>query len=302
MQPCWIYATTGTALATSTLCTASDPGPGNILDLQYNFNLGTEDNGNVVVITNKLNSGRSQTFTYDGLNRIMTGQTQGTAGSNCFGLQFSYDAWANLTAASILAGYSTCTDTIGYAFDPPTINVDNQITSSGFTYDGAGNVLSDGMNNYAWNADSEVKSAAQQQKLTNAQDAARHNPNLAPHGGKTFCNIATCQIAKTMGAPMGALTNPKNGQPALANQIATNLAKSGSGYTQVSPQEAQRLANQGQLVIAVQPHFGHGHVATVRPGGNGSNPLINNIGARVNVVPASKAFLPSPQVKYYTPQ
>lgn len=40
----------------------------------------------------------------------------------------------------------------------------------------------------------------------------------------------------------------------------------------------------------------------VRPGGSGSDPLINNIGAHVNVVPASRAFYSSPAVKYYTPQ
>lgn len=105
-----------------------------------------------------------------------------------------------------------------------------------------------------------------------------------------------------MGAPTGALTNPKNGQPALANQIAANLGKSGSGYRQISPQEAQQLANQGKLVIAVQPHRGHGHVATVRPGGSGSDPLINNIGKHVDIRPASRAFYSSPAVKYYTPQ
>lgn len=109
-------------------------------------------------------------------------------------------------------------------------------------------------------------------------------------------------VAPPMGAPMGALTNPRNGQPALANQIAANLARHGSGYRQVSPAEAQRLANQGVLVIAVQPHAGHGHVATVRPGGSGNNPLINNIGAHVNVVPASRAFYRNPPVRYYTPQ
>ncbi len=144
---------------------------------------------------------------------------------------------------------------------------------------------------------------AQQQKLTNAQNAARNNPNLRPtKNGTTFCNIATCQIAKAMGAPMGALTNPKNGQPALANQIAANLAKSGSGYRQVSPQEAQQLANEGKLVIAVQPHFGHGHIATVRPGGSGNDPLINNIGKHMDIRPASRAFYSSPAVEYYTPQ
>src|ERR1700687_2868472 len=51
LQPCWLYTTTGTALATSTLCTASAT-TGNILDFKYNFNLGVSDNGNVAGITN----------------------------------------------------------------------------------------------------------------------------------------------------------------------------------------------------------------------------------------------------------
>lgn len=68
-QPCWMYGTTGTPLATNTSCTAGDPGPGNILDLKYNFNLGAGDNGNVIGITNNRDSTRTQSFSYDQLNR-----------------------------------------------------------------------------------------------------------------------------------------------------------------------------------------------------------------------------------------
>src|SRR5208283_4643400 len=40
LQPCWIYATTGTALPwNSTACTGSTT-PGSVIDLKYNFNLG----------------------------------------------------------------------------------------------------------------------------------------------------------------------------------------------------------------------------------------------------------------------
>jgi YD repeat-containing protein len=66
LQPCWTYATTGTALATSHLCTDTATA-GNMLDLKYNFNLGS-DNGNPISITNNLVADRTQTFSYDQLN------------------------------------------------------------------------------------------------------------------------------------------------------------------------------------------------------------------------------------------
>ncbi|MHB8486277.1 MAG: RHS repeat-associated core domain-containing protein [Candidatus Acidiferrales bacterium] len=140
---------------------------GTVIDLSYCFyalvsgacpTTATNDNGNVMAIFNNLNSGRTQTFAYDALNRIATAQTQGTTGSNCFGFQFTYDGWANLTATSILSGYTSCGATTPDAFG---ISVDgnNHLTTSGFTYDSSGNVLTDGVNTYAWNAESETKTA-----------------------------------------------------------------------------------------------------------------------------------------------
>ncbi len=87
-----------------------------------------------------------------------TYKISGAVGSNCFGFQFNYDGWANLTATSILTGYTSCTATAPDAFG---ISVDgnNHLTTSGFTYDSSGNVLTDGVNTYAWNAESETKTA-----------------------------------------------------------------------------------------------------------------------------------------------
>ncbi len=155
-QPCWMYGTTGTALPTTTLCTATDPGPGNILDLQYNFNLGAGDNGNVVGITNKRDSTRTQSFVYDQVNRIVTAQTSSTSGSNCWGETYTVDEWANLTAIGALSGYSSCTQE-NLSVSATT---SNQLSSTGFSYDLAGNMLTDGANTYGYNAESEIKSAA----------------------------------------------------------------------------------------------------------------------------------------------
>lgn len=124
------------------------------LDLTYNFNLGAGDNGTVVAITNNLDSTRNQVFTYDALNRLVVAGTQSTSGTNCWGEEYSYDAWANLFQISPPAGYSGCqVETLSIL-----VSANNQVGS--FSYDGAGNVANDNHNAYTWDAESEVKTAA----------------------------------------------------------------------------------------------------------------------------------------------
>jgi len=175
LQPCWMYTTTGTPLPPDTTQCSGTAAAGNILDLKYNFGLGVGDNGNVTAITNGRDNTRSQNFAYDVLNRLATMQTQ-TAGvsipnSNCWGLTFGYDAWANLlqsgttgpagcgeplplnvtvTPANRISGY--CYDTPGNLLDPGgcpagsnphayVYNAENQLTSVGgvtYVYDGDG--------------------------------------------------------------------------------------------------------------------------------------------------------------------
>ena len=155
-QPCWMYGTTGTLLPTNTTCTAGDPGPGNILDLQYNFNLGAGDNGNVVGITSKRDSTRTQSFTYDQLNRIVTAKTSATTGSNCWGETYTIDEWGNLTVIGALSGYSGCTQENLSV----TATTNNQLSYMGYSYDTSGNMLTNGANTYGYNAESEISSAA----------------------------------------------------------------------------------------------------------------------------------------------
>jgi RHS repeat-associated protein len=150
-QPCWIYATTGTALAASTLCTGTDSTPGNILDMKYSFNVGASDNGNVIGITNNRDTTRSQTFAYDQVNRIATGGTNSGCGANCWSLGFTYDQWANLTTAAATGSATPLT---------LSVNSNNRITTSGFTYDASGNLTADVTSGYVWNAESEIKTAA----------------------------------------------------------------------------------------------------------------------------------------------
>lgn len=153
-------------------------------------------------------------------------------------------------------------------------------------------------------------------ELVSAQDAMRNDPKNKPGGGKTYCNIATYQIAQRMGAPMDPFTTqvevskmyPKGQRPATANEIATHL-KDARNYRVVTPEEAQALANQGKFVVAVQPHEKHGHVATVRPDNlsneeppaTGQGPVMNHIGQSIGVRRASGTFYSTSAPVYYAP-
>jgi RHS repeat-associated protein len=112
--------------------------------VQYNFNLGA-DNGNLGGITNNRNTNRSQSYSYDAVNRIAGAATLSTCTATCWHLAFGVDEWANITAVS----------GTGNATLSP--NGNNQIGAALFTYDASGNELTDATSTYAWNAESQMK-------------------------------------------------------------------------------------------------------------------------------------------------
>ncbi|MFZ0774067.1 MAG: hypothetical protein WCA49_25055, partial [Candidatus Sulfotelmatobacter sp.] len=131
---------------------------GTAIDITYNFvdPVSGHNAGHVYGITNNLNSSRTLTFTYDQLNRIATAGTSATTGSYCWGYQYSYDAWGNLLEqAGLSPTYNACTETV-----MGTVTADGNNHISGFSYDGSGNTLSDGVYSYTWNAESQMKTAA----------------------------------------------------------------------------------------------------------------------------------------------
>jgi hypothetical protein len=128
---------------------------------------------------------------------------------------------------------------------------------------------------------------------------------------RTFCNLATCLIASETGAPLDAMVD-KKGVPLSANKGPENLATS-NNYREVTPVEAQQLANQGiTVIVAWRNEGGPGHLATVRPDntyfapyelmGGKSGPVINQVGAFTGIYRESAVFLPGSDVKYYAPK
>ncbi|MGA2900737.1 MAG: RHS repeat-associated core domain-containing protein, partial [Candidatus Acidiferrales bacterium] len=154
LQPCrFSVKSSGTAPRS---CTDTS-NIGNVLDYTYNFNLGSANNGNVMGVTNNVDTTRSQSFTYDHLNRILTAETASTfatSPANCWGESYTYDQWANLTAIGVAAtSYNGCTQENLSV----TMTNNNQISAFGFAYDASGNLANTGHPIYSWNAESQLK-------------------------------------------------------------------------------------------------------------------------------------------------
>jgi RHS repeat-associated protein len=117
-----------------------------VFSIGYDFHLGNgttgADNGNVWGITNYKDTTRSQTFTYDSLNRLTSAQNAGTnCGANTvngkneyWGNSYGYDAWGNLLQKIV-----TKCGAENMSF---TADAHNWIHASGtdYLYDSAGNM------------------------------------------------------------------------------------------------------------------------------------------------------------------
>ena len=137
------------------------------MDLVYSF-IGPNghSNGNVIAINNnKANdSVRSENFSYDSLNRIVTAQTtstHATSPTNCWAETYTYDAWGNLynfgLNSSTQSAYIGCSQEGGLQ---SSAAANNQLNGTPFSYDASGNMRSDAVNSYTWDAESKVKSAS----------------------------------------------------------------------------------------------------------------------------------------------
>jgi hypothetical protein len=94
-----------------------------------------------------------------------------------------------------------------------------------------------------------------------------------------------------------------------ANTQINNLANPENGFHEVTPEEAQTLANSGVVVLATQHGSRHGHIATVRPEGvpgdtpvGRHGPLLANVGPQNGVMHQSAVFTPAHgAIVYYAP-
>jgi RHS repeat-associated protein len=143
----------------------------NTMDFTYTFPNGS-NNGNVQKITNNIDWHRTQSFTYDSLNRISTAQTNADnqpafQGDNslqmCWAETYTYDPWGNLLTlgpnTTTQSNYVGCTQESGFNYTG-SIATNNRLAVSGFAYDAAGNMTASPGATYTYDAENHLITTA----------------------------------------------------------------------------------------------------------------------------------------------
>src|ERR1700733_1574298 len=139
---------------------------GTAQSLSFNYNSPTGNDATLAGVQNIVNSGLSESFIYDSLNRILSASTTATSGSGCWGQSFGPsgapppgppdDRYSNLTEANV----TNCSSgALSLAVNAAT----NQISTTGYTYDYAGNMSAEPFPigySYTYDAENHLTQAA----------------------------------------------------------------------------------------------------------------------------------------------
>ena len=132
-----------------------------VFSINYDFHLGSGNNGNVWGIVNNRDSSRNQIFTYDPLNRLLSAQNAGTdctktlpdGHTEYWGNSYVYDPWGNLNQKQV----TKCSaENLSL-----TIAANNRAQGGSYLYDAAGNMLRDNNGtNYTYDPENRISSTA----------------------------------------------------------------------------------------------------------------------------------------------
>jgi hypothetical protein len=144
-----------------------------------------------------------------------------------------------------------------------------------------------------------------------AQFKVETNKRYLPRSGATFCNIYARDVCKAMNCtiPYGMLAN------GIYDWLPSKAGKA-AGWVAVTPEEAQKLANEGRPVVVSFKNLAklkdkegkptdkpaHGHIGMVRPSDKPGGPWISNAGSKNrDNIEVSKVFSAARMktIKYY---
>jgi RHS repeat-associated protein len=126
--------------------------------LSYSYPSAPSNNGLISGITDSVDNGRTASYTYDSLYRLVTAQSVGSANYPAWGLSETYDRYGNRSAQTAIPGAGcvaiTCPQP-SFAVNAST----NRLIGPPYAYDLSGNMTNDGINTLAYDAENHVTSA-----------------------------------------------------------------------------------------------------------------------------------------------
>lgn len=126
--------------------------------LRYSYPGSASNNGLISSIIDSVDNGRSASYTYDSLYRLLTAKTVGSTNYPAWGLSETYDKYGNRSAQTAIAG--TC---VSIACPQPSVTISpttNRLIGPPYSYDSSGNMTDDGINTLVYDAEDHVVSVS----------------------------------------------------------------------------------------------------------------------------------------------
>ncbi len=143
--------------------------------------------------------GQTSTYGYDAFNRLATRTVTAGTGPN---LSWVYDRWGNRWQQNVTGGSGSAPQP-QYSFNTG----DNQITTSGYAYDAAGNLTSDSVHAYTYDAEGNIVAVDGGATATYTYDALNHRVQTVTSTGTTdFVFNASGQRVSIWSGGAGAQT------------------------------------------------------------------------------------------------
>jgi RHS repeat-associated protein len=163
-----------------------------LLSFSYLYG-GAANNGQIQGITDNVDSTRNTAYQYDLLGRLHLAQTANQTASNSWQLTFTYDIYGN-RLGEIPTGGAGSMPSNYVNVDPAT----NHIQGSGVLYDADGDIVSDGLNNYAFDANHRLTSSSPIPGLSGSSSSFAYGPDgkLVNRNGTVYIYAADQIIAE----------------------------------------------------------------------------------------------------------
>ena len=126
--------------------------------LSYSYPATPGNNGLISSITDSVEPGRTVSYTYDSLYRLLTAQTSGSSNYPVWGLTEKYDRYGNRHEQD--KNMNTC---INVTCPTPSFSVStvtNRLIGPPYAYDASGNMTNDGINTLVYDAENHVVSSS----------------------------------------------------------------------------------------------------------------------------------------------
>jgi RHS repeat-associated protein len=129
-----------------------------LFGLDYGYTQNAGNDGQITSVTDDVDNGRTATYSYDSLGRLIEAATAGSTAYPKWDLKWTYDRYGNRVTQSIKSGCvapMTC-PTNSVTVDAAT----NHISDAGYAYDPSGNMTNDGQNTLVYDGENRLTSSS----------------------------------------------------------------------------------------------------------------------------------------------